>query len=325
VPDAFFVVAILGLLVAAAALVLWHWAARRHARDAAGRFLSQQIAAHGTGGGLAAESPATSHSNRTADPWAPAPAVLPTAPKTGWAAIELPGWLQGVVTLRTVAICSAVVLAASLALLAVAGALPAATAFILLVLVGTFALWLRLQKRRRRMVAQLPGFIDGMVRLLTVGNATQAAFQLSVASAKAPLRESLEDAAALARAGVDLDIALHQTARNAGIEEMALLASIIGVGVRYGGRTDLLLERVAGFMRDREQAEQELIALSSETRLSAWVLGLLPMIVAGLIVMTNASYFMLMWRDPTGQTMIFSAAGLQMLGVLMLYRLARIG
>ena len=324
-PDAFFLAAILGLLMAAAALVLWQWASRRHARDAAGRFLSQQIAAHGTGGSLAADSPAAGHPTRTADPWAPAPAAPPTAPETGWAAIELPGWLQGVVTLRTVAICSTVVLAASLALLAVAGALPAVTAFILLALAGAFALWLRLQKWRRRMVAQLPGFIDGMVRLLTVGNATQAAFQLSVASAKAPLREPLEDAAALARAGVDLDSALQQTARNAGIEEMALLASIIGVGVHYGGRTDLLLERVAGFMRDREQAEQELIALSSETRLSAWVLGLLPMIVAGLIVMTNASYFMLMWRDPTGQTMIFSAAGLQMVGVLMLYRLARIG
>ena len=324
-PDAFFVAAILALVVAAAALLLWQWAARRHARDAAGRFLSQQIAAHGTGGGLAADSPAAGQANRLTDPWAPAPSVPVDEPKTGWAAIELPRWLQGVITLRTFAICAAVVLAASLSILAVAGALPAVTAVILLALAGAFAIWLRLQKRRRRMVAQLPGFIDGMVRLLTVGNATQAAFQLSVASAKAPLREPLEDAAALARAGVDLDVALHQTARETGIEEMALLASIIGVGVRYGGRTDLLLERVAGFMRDREQAEHELIALSSETRLSAWVLGLLPMIVAGIIVMTNAAYFMLMWRDPTGQTMIFSAAGLQIVGVLMLYRLARIG
>lgn len=327
-PDAFFFAAILALLVAAAALLLWQWAARRHARDAAGRFLSQQIAAYGAGGGLAADSPVAGHANQLTDPWAPAPAVPITATteaRTGWAAVELPGWLQGTIALRTLAICTAVVLAASIAVLAVAGALSAVTAFVLLMLGGAFALWLRLQKRRRRMVAQLPGFIDGMVRLLTVGNATQAAFQLSVASAKAPLREPLEDAAAMARAGVDLDLALHQTARHTGIEEMRLLASIIGVGVRYGGRTDLLLERVAGFMRDREQAEQELVALSSETRLSAWVLGLLPMIVAGIIVMTNAQYFMRMWQDPTGQTMIFSAAALQIVGVLMLCRLARIG
>ncbi|MGJ7579283.1 type II secretion system F family protein [Variovorax sp. RHLX14] len=330
-PDAFFVAAILALLVAAAALLLWQWAARRQARDAAGRFLAQQIAAHGTGGGLAADGSAAEQPRQMTDPWAPAPAGpansanSANAARTGWAPIELPGRLQGVITLRTLAISSIVVLAASIAMLAAAGALPAVTAFVLLALAGTFALWLRLQKRRRRMVAQLPGFIDGMVRLLTVGNATQAAFQLSVDSAKAPLREPLEDAAALARAGVDLDLALHQTARDTGIDEMALLASIVGVGVRYGGRTDLLLERVAGFMRDREQAEQELIALSSETRLSAWVLGLLPMIVAGIIVMTNASYFLRMWQDPTGQTMIFGAAGLQMIGVLMLYRLARIG
>ena len=320
-PDAFFVAAILALVAAAVALLLWQWGARRQARDAAGRFLAQQIAAHGTGGGLTA-----GHGEATAstDPWAPPPAVPPAPLKAGGPAIALPGRLQGVVTLRTVGLCAAAVLAASIATLAAAGALAAATAFILLALTGAFALWLRMQKRRRRMVAQLPGFIDGMVRLLTVGHSAQAAFQLSAAGAKAPLHKPIEDAAALARAGVDLDIALHQTARDAGIEELSLLASIVGLGVRYGGRTDLLLERVAGFMRDREQAEQELIALSSETRLSAWILGLLPMIVAGAIVMTNPQYFMRMWHDPTGRTMIFSAAALQALGVLMLYRLARI-
>ena len=323
-PDAFFVAAILALLVGAVALLLWQWAVRRHARDAAGRFLSQQIAAHGTGGGPA-DVPGAGHANQLTDPWASAPAAPPAATGSGRAAVELPGWLQGAITRRTAAICAAAVLAASAVVLATAGALPAATAFVLLVLAGAFALWWRVQKRRRRMVAQLPGFIDGMVRLLTVGNATQAAFQMSATGAKPPLREPLEDAAALARAGVDLDLALHQAARNTGIAELSLLASIIGVGVRYGGRTDLLLERVAGFMRDREQAGQELVAMSSEIRLSAWVLGLLPMIVAGLIVMTNASYFMLMWRDPTGRTMILSAAGLQVLGVLMLCRLARIG
>lgn len=317
-PDAFFVAAILALVAAAVALLLWQWAARRQACDAAGRFLAQQIAAHGTGGGLTA-----GQATESIDPWAPSPAAPPAAPKAGGSAIALPGRLQGVITLRTVGLCAAAVLTASIATLAAAGALAAVTAFILLGLAGAFALWLRLQKRRRRMVAQLPGFIDGMVRLLTVGHSAQAAFQLSAAGAKPPLHEPMQDAAALARAGVDLDLALHQTARNAGIDALSLLASIVGLGVRYGGRTDLLLERVAGYMRDREQAEQELIALSSETRLSAWILGLLPMIVAGVIVMTNAQYFMRMWDDPTGRTMIFSAAALQALGVLMLYRLAR--
>jgi tight adherence protein B len=93
--------------------------------------------------------------------------------------------------------------------------------------------------------------------------------------------------------------------------------------VRYGGRADLLLERVANFMRDREQAEHELIAMSSETRLSAWILGLLPIGVGASLIMSNPGYFIGMWNDSTGRALIFSSAGLQLLGAGLLYRLAR--
>ncbi|MNT87983.1 hypothetical protein D3C72_2284690 [compost metagenome] len=76
-------------------------------------------------------------------------------------------------------------------------------------------------------------------------------------------------------------------------------------------------------MRDREAAQRELLALSAETRLSAWILGLLPLVVAGGLFMLNAGYIMLMWKDPAGKTMLLAALGLEAAGVLMLYRLAK--
>jgi len=206
----------------------------------------------------------------------------------------------------------------------VAGWISAIGSLIVLTLLAMFGIWLKVQKFRRQLVRQLPAFIDAMVRLITIGNSTQAAFQLAIASTETPLRGYLERAANLVRAGVDLDRALHQTAASVRVEEMYLLASILGLGVRYGGRADLLLERVANFMRDRDQAEHELIALSSETRLSAWILGLLPVGVGGFIIIANPSYFLRMWQDSTGQILIFGALGLQMLGALLLYRLAKL-
>ena len=77
-------------------------------------------------------------------------------------------------------------------------------------------------------------------------------------------------------------------------------------------------------MRDREEAEAELSAMSAETRLSAWVLGLLPVLVGGSIIATNADYFGRMWTDSLGRSLVFSAAGLQLAGALLLYRLARL-
>ena len=76
-------------------------------------------------------------------------------------------------------------------------------------------------------------------------------------------------------------------------------------------------------MRDREQAEHELVAMSSETRLSAWILGMLPLAVCAFMIMNNPSYFLGMWNDGSGRMLIYLGAGLQILGGLLLYRLAR--
>ncbi|WP_219219809.1 type II secretion system F family protein [Variovorax boronicumulans] len=324
VPKAFLIPAILALLLAAAALMLWHWAGRRQGRLIADRHVGAQVHKRAAGDEPAFDvRRSAAPANAMTDPWLMT-GTTPTARKTGLDAIVLPGWLDSVATTHGLAAGLGVVLMICVVIFALAGGIAAGGALMLLLVIASFSLWLRLQKFRKTLAAQLPGFIDAMVRLITVGNSTQAAFQLAVETTKAPLHGYLEGATGLMRAGVELDQALHQMAEKVRVEEMYLLASILGLGVRYGGRADVLLERVANFMRDREQAQHELVAMSSETRLSAWILGLLPVGVGSAIVMLNGSYFVRMWNDPTGQMMIFGAVALQIFGALLLYRLARI-
>lgn len=318
-------VACIALLLAAAGLLLWQWAKGRQARQAAGRHLNQQILAS-TAAAASLPIPLRDlpSGGLMTDPWLETDASAAASAPVGFLEKILPDWLMGVIDART----AALGLAAIVALAALAGLfggwIAALSALALLALLAVFAIWLRLQKFRRKLVSQLPAYIDAMVRLITIGNSTQAAFQLAIATTEVPLRGLLERAASLVRAGMDLDRALHQTARSVRIDEMYLLASILGLGVRYGGRADLLLERVGNFMRDREQAGHELVAMSAETRLSAWILGLLPLGVGTFLIMTNPAYFIGMWNDGTGRMLIFSSAGLQLVGVALLYRLARL-
>jgi len=327
-------VAVVALLLAATGLLLWQWARTRQTRQAIGQHLSQQIRS-GAGASTPAPPSATSGTRNppstdnflaglTADPWLETEGALPAQQQKGRLERAMPGWLEGVLQPRTLALVVAAVVALSLVAGFFGGWVAALAAFFLLSLGATFAIWLQLQKMRRKLVGQMPAYIDSMVRLITIGNSTQAAFQLAIGGTQEPLRGHLERSASLVRAGVDLDRALHQTATNVRIEEMFLLASILGLGVRYGGRADLLLERVSNFMRDREQAEHELVAMSAETRLSAWILGLLPLAVGAFLFMNNPDYFLRMWQDDTGKLLVMSSGGLQLLGGLLLYKLARI-
>jgi tight adherence protein B len=147
---------------------------------------------------------------------------------------------------------------------------------------------------------------------------------MALGNVQAPLGDALQQAAAMLSASPDLGQALGHLERNWRLPEFGLLAAVFRMSVRYGGRADLVLERVSAYIRARQSAERELHALSSEIRMSAWVLALLPLVVGGLIMVINRGYFMRMWNDDSGQTMVLVAAALEVCGAFFLYRLARL-
>lgn len=203
------------------------------------------------------------------------------------------------------------------------GALAATVALLAALAVIAFLLSWRTQRRRMRLVRQLPSFLDGMVRLIVLGNSVPAAFQAALQTSEAPLRECLDHVSRMLRTGVEIDRALHQVAQVYHARELELVGAVLRLSVRYGGRADVMLERMATFMRDLEQAQRELVAMSAETRLSAWVLALLPLGIVGFLVVTNPLYFGSIWNDESGRRLLYAAFGLQMVGVFLLYRLTR--
>ncbi|MBS7780229.1 type II secretion system F family protein [Acidovorax sp. CCYZU-2555] len=204
------------------------------------------------------------------------------------------------------------------------GALIGAMVLGLCLLLSTFAIWLRLGRRRAKMLTQLPGFLDNMVRLLSIGNSLHAAFQFASSNVPQPLGTALQHASASLNVSPDLGQAMAQLERTWGLPEFGLLAAVFRMTTRYGGRADMVLERVSSYIRDRQSAERELHSMSAEVRLSAWILALLPIVVGTMIMLLNQGYFMRMWNDVIGQKMIFIAAALQVFGSFLLYRLARL-
>ncbi|NVL28716.1 type II secretion system protein F, partial [Pseudomonas syringae pv. actinidiae] len=83
------------------------------------------------------------------------------------------------------------------------------------------------------------------------------------------------------------------------------------------------MENLIKLIRDREQAGRQLRAMTGETRMTAIVLGLLPVSMAGYFLAVNPDYLLHMWNDGSGQIMLSMAFGLQVLGCLMLWRMLR--
>ncbi|MGH8039045.1 MAG: type II secretion system F family protein [Stenotrophomonas sp.] len=176
---------------------------------------------------------------------------------------------------------------------------------------------------KRKLLRQLPDFLDNLVRLSALGNSLQMAFQVASQQVSTPLRALLDDTLSGTRSGLDLDRALSQAARPYRLDALEVLAVVLGVSIRIGGRSDQILQRMSDFMRDLEQAQQELMATTSETRMSAWVLGLLPPLCGLLMAIASPDFFQPVLHAPLGHKILGGALALELIGAFLLYRLAR--
>jgi tight adherence protein B len=209
------------------------------------------------------------------------------------------------------------------------GAWRIGTAWALPVLLVTYALmvwlWLRsrIEKQRQQMIRQLPDFLDAVVRLTTIGNSLPMAFQTASSTVPAPLHQVLERTLVSVRSGMDLDQALQLAAQPYRLEALQLLQVVLGTAVRIGGRADHILQRMSDFMRDLDQAQHELRAITSETRMSAWVLGLLPVVVAIIMSLLSPDFFHPMFTEVLGRKILLIALVMELCGGFLLYRLAK--
>lgn len=194
---------------------------------------------------------------------------------------------------------------------------------LLCLLMAWFWLARRIGTLQAKLLRQLPDFLDNLVRLTALGNSLQMAFQTAGTQVPMPLRGLLDTTLSYTRSGLDLDRALAQAAQPYRIEALNVLAVVMGVSVRIGGRADQILQRMADFMRDLDQAQQELMATTSETRMSAWVLGLLPPISAVAMGLLNPDFFLPMFQEPLGHKVLLAALALEGIGGFALYRLAK--
>jgi len=222
-----------------------------------------------------------------------------------------------------------VLLAAIAVLMAVAGWWRVGSVWIVPLLLAVYlaAVWLwlrtRMEKLQKQFIRQLPDFLDALVRLSNIGNSLPMAFQATLPSVQPPLRQVLERTMQSVRAGLDLDRALQVASRPYRLEELELLHVVLGTGMRMGGRADQILQRMSDFMRDLSHARQELKAITAETRLSAWVIGLLPLAVAVFMTVANPTFFTPMFTQPLGHKILLLAVLLEVTGACLLYRLAR--
>jgi tight adherence protein B len=78
----------------------------------------------------------------------------------------------------------------------------------------------------------------------------------------------------------------------------------IRIQEQVGGRLAEMLRTLAGFMRAREEVRRELRALTAEGKLSAYVLGALPVVMLLFMVLSAKSYVHPLFAETQGRILL---------------------
>jgi tight adherence protein B len=196
--------------------------------------------------------------------------------------------------------------------------------FLLHPLLTVLRVRLAIRKRAALTLLALPGFLDAVVRITRVGTSLTAAIQSATREAEGPIRDIFRQILRREHAGMPIDRAMLLIAQRYHLPELAILATVLRLNLRYGGRTDIILERLADWLRGRVSVQAELRALSAETRFSALVLSILIPGLGVYITAMNSKPIMAMWDTEIGRILLILGAGLILLGIFLIQRMSKL-
>jgi len=171
-------------------------------------------------------------------------------------------------------------------------------------------------KRRRRIVSQLPGFLDVLSGHARAGHSLQEALLESVSLLPSGIREEISWMSQLIRLGTPLAEALLLWEQRMPCEEVSLAVRPLRLALPAGGNIVALLERTRDALRARIRMEEKMRSMTAQARLQACVLTLLPPAFIAMLSRIDPAFLPRCLGSVPGKAILVAAGVLQILGWL---------
>lgn len=180
------------------------------------------------------------------------------------------------------------------------------------------------ERRMRRIEEQLPEVADFLSRALRAGHSFANVLQMIGNEMPEPTGSEFRMAYEEINYGVPMNEALHNLAARIPLTDLRYMVLAVLIQRESGGNLAELLDNVSRMVRARLKLMAQVRVLSAEGRLSAWILGLLPLGVMGMMSVLNPRYISVLWSDPMGVQLLWYAAGAMLAGLLWMRSVIRI-
>ncbi len=190
--------------------------------------------------------------------------------------------------------------------------------------VGYFFIEKRYAQRLANFEEQFPDALDVMKRMLITGHPIKQAFYEVGQELEDPIANEFRHTFNLLNFGYEMRLAVMQMAeRNPTISMMAFSSAVL-LQKETGGNLAENLDKVSAVLRARFKLTRKIKTLTAESRMSAWILILVPFVVFLTLNIIDPEFTDPLLNDPRGIELIMYGIGGITLGALWIKKIINI-
>lgn len=154
------------------------------------------------------------------------------------------------------------------------------------------------QRRHKRIEEQFPIALDVFVRALRSGHPIASAIDLLTHEMEDPIGSEFGLVSDEVAYGADLSEALEDMAERWDLDDMRMFVVSLSVQSETGGNLAEILQNLSEVIRARASLYMKVRALSSEGRMTGWMLTILPVATFVGLFLVNPRFYLDVAKDP---------------------------
>jgi tight adherence protein B len=178
-----------------------------------------------------------------------------------------------------------------------------------------FILNFLIKRRQKKFVSHFADGMDIIVRGVRTGLPLGDCLKIIAHESPDPLGAEFRRVVEAEGLGVPIEICLEQMYERIPTSEVNFFATVLNIQKTTGGHLGESLSNLSSVLRSRKILAEKIKALSAEAKMSAIIIGSLPIVVMLLISIMSPDYMDELYTTERGQTNLMIGAGMMVMGI----------
>ena len=184
-----------------------------------------------------------------------------------------------------------------------------------------FILGAAINRRQKKFTSHFADAMDIIVRGVRTGLPLGDCLKIIAHESPEPLGGEFRKVVEGESVGIPLEICLEQLYERIPISEVNFFSTVLNIQKQTGGNLGESLANLSSVLRGRKLLAEKIKSLSAEAKMSAMIIGALPIVVMVIVTLVAPDYMTELYTTPTGHRNLMIGAAMMVMGTLMMRKM----